>query len=121
MGYENCGSNPNSKAALNKGMNVSSKMSADSETQRCVNEFLNQPVEHRGETMTYREAIIWVQIEKALKEKDLRSAQWLFDIASRSEQTTTGANINTATLSPLEALQAKMLSRTVDDRRKKAD
>ena len=119
MGYENCGSNPNSKAALNKGMNLSSKMSVDSDTQRRVNEFLNRPVEYEGEMMTYRDAIIWVQINKAYKEKDLRSAQWLFDIASKNEQNVT--NIKTATLDPLEALKAKMLPRTVDDRRKKAD
>lgn len=116
MGYENCGSNPNSKAALNKGMNVSKLMYVDTKTRELANIILDKEVEYNGEKMVAREAILRQQLDHALC-GDLRACQFLIELAERKEQTDT--NAKTATMNPLEQLQAMMQKRKIDDRRRK--
>jgi len=113
------GDNPNSRANLLQGSNMGLLKSTDPETRRLTNELLNEEVNYDGRLMTYREAIIRVHLDKAVFEKDLRSAQFIFNLSDDSEKNSQA--IKTATLDPLEALKAKMLPRTVDDRREKAD
>ncbi len=116
MGYENCGSNPNSKAALNKGMNVSKLMYCDTRSQELVNAMLDEAVDYNGVTMTVREAILRGQLKRAL-EGDLRSCQFLVELAGRNEQT--APSIKAGTVSPLEQLQAMMRESSIDGRRRK--
>ena len=118
MGYENCGKNPNSKANLMKG-NLPKLMLADGPSQRLANKILEEEVEWEGEMMTVREAIIREQVRKALEEGDLRSCQFLIELAGRNEQDET--SIKTAVVNPLEQLQGMMKASKVDDRRKKAN
>lgn len=117
MGYENCGSNPNSKAALNKGMNVSKLMYCDTRSQELVNAMLDEMVDYNGVTMTVREAILRSQVKKALEDGDLRSCQFLVELAGRNGQN--APSIKTGTVSPLEQLQAMMRKSSIDDRRRK--
>jgi len=119
MGYEKCGQHPNSKANLLKGMAVPKMMYTDGPSQKLANSILDEEVEHDGKKMTLREAILREQAYKALHEGDLRACQFLIELAGRNEQNTTA--IKTATLNPLEQLQAMMMQSNVDDRRKKAD
>jgi hypothetical protein len=118
MGYENCGKNPNSKANLMKG-NLPKLMLSDGPSQRLANKILEEEVEWEGEMMTVREAIIREQVRKALEEGDLRSCQFLIELAGRNEQAET--SIKTAVVNPLEQLQGMMKASKVDDRRKKAN
>jgi hypothetical protein len=118
MGYENCGKNPNSKANLMKG-NLPKLMLSDGPSQRLANKILEEEVEWEGEMMTVREAIIREQVRKALEEGDLRSCQFLIELAGRNEQAET--SIKTAVVNPLEQLQGVMKASKVDDRRKKAN
>ena len=118
MGYENCGKNPNSKANLMKG-NLPKLMLSDGPSQRLANKILEEEVEWEGEMMTVREAIIREQVRKALEEGDLRSCQFLIELAGRNEQAET--SIKTAVVNPLEQLQGLMKGRKIDDRRKKAN
>ena len=118
MGYENCGKNPNSKANLMKG-NLPKLMLSDGPSQRLANKILEEEVEWEGEMMTVREAIIREQVRKALEEGDLRSCQFLIELAGRNEQAET--SIKTAVVNPLEQLQGMMEVSKVDDRRKKAN
>ena len=118
MGYENCGKNPNSKANLMKG-NLPKLMLSDGPSQRLANKILEEEMEWEGEMMTVREAIIREQVRKALEEGDLRSCQFLIELAGRNEQAET--SIKTAVVNPLEQLQGMMKVSNVDDRRKKAN
>ena len=118
MGYDNCGKNPNSKANLMKG-NLPKLMLSDGPSQRLANKILEEEVEWEGEMMTVREAIIREQVRKALEEGDLRSCQFLIELAGRNEQSESA--IKTATMNPLEQLQGMMKVSKVDDRRKKAN
>jgi len=118
MGYENCGKNPNSKANLMKG-NLPKLMLSDGPSQRLANKILEEEMEWEGEMMTVREAIIREQVRKALEEGDLRSCQFLIELAGRNEQAET--SIKTAVVNPLEQLQGMMKVSKVDDRRKKAN
>jgi hypothetical protein len=118
MGYENCGKNPNSKANLMKG-NLPKLMLSDGPSQRLANKILEEEVEWEGEMMTVREAIIREQVRKALEEGDLRSCQFLIELAGRNEQAET--SIKTAVVNPLEQLQGMMKASKVEDRRKKAN
>jgi len=118
MGYENCGKNPNSKANLMKG-NLPKLMLSDGPSQRLANKILEEEVEWEGEMMTVREAIIREQVRKALEEGDLRSCQFLIELAGRNEQAE--MSIKTAVVNPLEQLQGMMKASKVDDRRKKAN
>ena len=117
MGYENCGKHPNSKAALNKGKNVSNLMYADGPSQRLANSILDEDVELDGQKMTVREAILRQQVAQAL-DGDLRACQFLIELAGRNEQNAQA--IKNAVIDPWEELQGGMLKRKVDDRRKKA-
>lgn len=119
MGYENCGEHPNSKANLMKGSNLPKLMLSDGASQKFANRILDEEVEYNGVMMTVREAILREQMRKALDEGDLRSCQFLIELAGRNEASDTA--VKKATLSPLEQLQAKMLQSRPDDRRKKAD
>ena len=119
MGYENCGQHPNSKAALNKGMNVQKLMRIDTKTQELANSLLNEIVEYNGANITRREALLREQIEKA-QEGDLRSCQFLFELAGLNEQEATADKPKE--LTPLEELYAKMIptgSNKADRRRLK--
>jgi hypothetical protein len=118
MGYENCGSNPNSRANLLKGSNLPKLATTDPMSQELAELILNEEVEYNGAVVTRREALLREQVEKALQ-GDLRSCQFLIELAGRNERGATA--IKTATLDPLEDLYAKMLPDSFDDRRKKAD
>jgi hypothetical protein len=117
MAYEKKGYNPASKANLQKGMVPPKNMVTDSQSQQLANKILDEEVEYEGEMMTTREAILRNQVRKALDEGDLRSCQFLIELAGRNEQ---NAQIKTAVTIPLEQLQAMMQQSNVDDRRKKA-
>jgi len=119
MGYENCGKHPNSRANLLKGQALPKLMYTDGPSQKLANSILDEEVEHDGEMMTRREAILRQQADKALNDGDLRACQFLIELAGRNEQNT-GA-IKTAITNPLEQLQAMMMQSRIDDRRKKAD
>jgi hypothetical protein len=93
-------------------------MTADGPSQRLANAILDEEIEYEGEMMTVREAIIREQVRKALEEGDLRSCQFLIELAGRNELS--NAQIKTAVSNPLEQLQAMMQQSHVDDRRKKA-
>jgi hypothetical protein len=116
MGYENCGKNPNSRANLLKG-NLPKLMLSDGPSQRLANNILNEEIDHDGEKMPAREAILRIQLEQAL-DGDLRACQFLIELAGRNEQNESA--IKTAVLNPLEQLQGMMKTRKIDDRRKKA-
>lgn len=118
MANNNRGQHPNSKANLMKGMVPPKMMIADGPSQRLANAILDEEIEYEGETMTTREAILRNQVRKALDEGDLRSCQFLIELAGRNEQN--NAQIKTAVTNPLEQLQAMMQQSKVDDRRKKA-
>jgi len=117
MAYEKKGYNPASKANLQKGMVPPKNMVTDSQSQQLANKILDEEVEYEGEMMTTREAILRNQVRKALDEGDLRSCQFLIELAGRNEQ---NAQIKTAVTTRLEKLQAMMQQSHVDDRRKKA-
>ena len=106
MGYENCGSNPNSRANLRKGSNLPKLATTDTQSQELTSVILNEEVEYNGAMVTMREALLREQVEKALQ-GDLRSCQFLIELAGRNEQEKT-AN-KTEELSPLEQLYAKMI------------
>ena len=117
MGYENCGKNPNSKANLMKG-NLPKLMLADGPSQRMANSILDEEVDHDGEKMPAREAILRIQLEQALG-GDLRACQFLIELAGRNEQNETA--IKTAVTNPLDQLKGLMQVRKIDDRRKKTN
>ena len=113
------GDNPNSRANLLKGMALPKLMYTDAPSQRLANSILDDDVETEdGEKMTAREAILRQQLQQALN-GDLRSCQFLIELAGRNEQNTSA--IKTATVNPLEQLQEMMLRSKPDDRRKKAN
>ena len=116
MAYKKKGYNSNSLANLSKGSNLPKLATKDSKSQEIAELILNEEVEYNGAMISRREALLREQLEKAL-EGDLRSCQFLIELAGRNEPGETA--IKTATLEPLEALYAKMLPRVVDDRRRK--
>jgi len=93
-------------------------MYTDSPSQRLANSILDEVVEWEGEKVTAREAILRQQLTQALG-GDLRSCQFLIELAGRNEKDS--AAVKTATMNPLEQLQAMMRQSEIDDRRKKAD
>lgn len=115
MAYDKKGYNPNSLANLSKGCNMTKLMYADSTSQRLANIILDEDVDYNGEIMPAREAILRQQLTQALN-GDLRSCQFLIELAGRNEQDAT--TIKTA-VSPLEQLQAMMQPGMIDDRRRK--
>jgi len=118
MAYEKKGYNPISKANLQKGGAIKKLMYTDGKSQRLANSILDEEVEHDGEVMTVREAILREQVKRAL-DGDLRACQFLIELAGRNEANSN--TIKTATTNPLEQLQAMMQQSRIDDRRKKAD
>ena len=114
MAYKKKGYNPNSLANLNRGSNLPKLATTDPMSQELAELILNEEVEYNGAVVTRREALLREQVEKALQ-GDLRSCQFLIELAGRNEKGATA--IKTATLDPLEELYAKMLPRVVDDRR----
>ena len=114
MAYKKKGYNPNSLANLHKGSNLPKLATTDCKSQEIAELILNEEVEYNGAMVTMREVLLREQVEKAL-EGDLRSCQFIIELAGRSEQLTTAANA--ALLSPLEELQAKMLPPKLDNRR----
>ena len=116
MGYENCGSNPNSRANLLKGSNLSKLASTDPESKEVAARLLNEEVEYNGAMITNREAILREQLAQAL-DGDLRSCQFIIELAGLKEQPVTAGK--TEELSPLEQLQAIMKQGRVDGRRLK--
>lgn len=119
MGEDRRGSNPNSRANLLKGQPAPKLMYADGPSQRLANSILDEETEYEGKKMSVREAILRNQVYKALEEGDLRSCQFLIELAGRNEAN--NATIKTAVTNPLEQLQAMMMKSKIDDRRKKAD
>ena len=117
MAENNRGKNPNSKANLMKG-NLPKLMLSDGPSQRLANSILDEEVEHNGESMPAREAILRIQLAEALN-GDLRACQFLIELAGRNEQNENA--MKTATANPLEQLQGMMLARKIDDRRKKTN
>lgn len=116
MAYKKKGYNPNSLANLKRGSNLPKLATADPKSQEFANIILNEEVEYNGAVVTRREALLREQVEKAL-EGDLRSCQFLIELAGYSEQLETSAN--TAIHSPLEELQAMMFQGRPDARRLK--
>lgn len=116
MGYENCGSNPNSRANLLKGSNLSKLASTDPKSKEVASFLLNEKVEYNGAMITKREAILREQLAQAL-DGDLRSCQFIIELAGLKEQPATGGK--TEELSPLEQLQAMMRQSKPDKRRRK--
>ncbi len=119
MGYENCGSNPNSRANLLKGSNLSKLASTDPKSKEVAVLLLDEEVEYNGAMITKREAILREQVEKAL-DGDLRSCQFLIELAGLKEQEATADKPKE--LTPLEELYAKMIptgSNMADRRRLK--
>lgn len=106
MGYENCGSNPNSRANLLKGSQLPKLVSTDPKSKEVAALILNEEVEYNGAMVTMREVMLREQLKRAI-EGDLRSCQFLIELAGRNEQEKT-AN-KTEELSPLEQLYAKMI------------
>ena len=118
MGYENCGRNPNSRANLLKGSNLSKLASTDPESKEVAALLLNEEVEYNGAMVTMREAILREQLKRAL-EGELRSCQFLIELAGFKEQATAD---KPKELTPLEELYAKMKqtgSNKIDRRRLK--
>lgn len=115
MGYNKIGFNPISLANLAKGSNMTKLMLADGRSQELANTILDEDVEYNGEMMSAREAILREQLTHAIN-GDLRSCQFLIELAGRNEQNAT--TIKNETISPLEQLQAMMLPSKPDDRRK---
>lgn len=113
------GDNPNSRANLQKGSNLAKLMYSDSVSQKFAKRILKEKVEYEGKMMTTREAILRQQVYKALEEGDLRSCQFLIELAGRNEQNVEA--VKTATANPLEILQSMMQTRQIDDRRTKAN
>lgn len=118
MGNDKRGQHPNSKANLLKGMMPPKLMFTDGPSQRLANNILDEKVEWEGEEMTAREAILRQQLQQAL-DGDLRACQFLIELAGRNDAN--AATIKTATVNPLEQLQAMMQESKVDDRRKKTN
>ena len=116
MAYQKKGYNPNSLANLRKGSNLPKLATTDPKSQELTNILLDEEVEYNGAMVTMREAILREQVEKAL-DGDLRSCQFLIELAGRNEDS--AKNIETATPDPLDALRAKMLPDSFDDRRRK--
>jgi hypothetical protein len=119
MGYEKCGEHPNSKANLLKGSNLPRLMLADGPSQRLVISILDEETELDGVKMTTREALLRIQVSRAIDEGDLRACQFLIELAGRNESNTDA--VKTATTNPLEQLQSMMLQSKPDDRRKKTN
>ncbi len=115
MADNNRGQHPNSKANLLQGSNLPKLNNIDTETVRMANRAMNEETEYQGVKMTIREAILRVQMDKAL-DGDLRSCQFLIELAGRNEGNV--ETINGATATPLEQLQAMMQPSRVIDRRK---
>lgn len=115
MAYKKKGYNPNSLANLSKGGQTQKLRFADSKSKEVANIILDEEVEYNGAMVTKREAILREQLKKAT-EGELRSCQFIIELAGYSGQLTTATK--TAILSPLEELQTKMLPPMFDDRRK---
>ena len=119
MAYQKKGYNPNSLANLRKGSNLPKLATTDPKSQELTNILLDEEVEYNGAMVTRREAILREQVEKAL-EGDLRSAQFLIELAGLNEQEATADKPKE--LTPLEELYAKMIptgSNMADRRRLK--
>ena len=119
MGYEKCGSNPNSRANLLKGSQLPKLASTDPKSKEVASFLLNEKVEYNGAMITKREAILREQLERAL-EGELRSCQFLIELAGFKEQEATAGKPKE--LTPLEELYAKMIptgSKKADRRRLK--
>ena len=119
MAYQKKGYNEKSLANLTKGMATPKLMYTDSPSQRLANEILEEKIDFEGKSVTVREAIIRVQVERAVEEGDLRACQFLIELAGRNEAN--AAVIKTAATNPLDQLQSMMRRSKIDDRRKKAD
>lgn len=119
MAYEKKGYNPASLKNLSKGMQPPKLMYTDGKSQQLANRILDEMTDYEGQQMTIREAIIRNQVYKALEEGDLRSCQFLIELAGRNEAN--DDSVKTAVMNPLEQLQAMMRKSKIDDRRKKAD
>ena len=117
MAYTKKGYNFNSLANLSKGMQPPKLMYSDTRSQELVNAMLDEMVDYNGVTMTVREAILRSQVKKALEDGDLRSCQFLVELAGRNGQNT--PSIKTDTVSPLEHLRAMMRESSIDGRRRK--
>ena len=119
MAYKKKGYNSNSLANLRKGSNLPKLATTDTQSQEHTSIILNEIVEYNGAMVTRREAILREQVEKAL-EGDLRSAQFLIELAGLNEQEATADKPKE--LTPLEELYAKMIptgSNMADRRRLK--
>lgn len=119
MAYKKKGYNSNSLANLRKGSNLPKLATTDTQSQELTSIILNEIVEYNGAMVTRREAILREQVEKAL-EGDLRSAQFLIELAGLNEQEATADKPKE--LTPLEELYAKMIptgSNMADRRRLK--
>ena len=88
MAYKKKGYNSNSLANLRKGSNLPKLATTDTQSQELTSIILNEIVEYNGAMVTRREAILREQVEKAL-EGDLRSAQFLIELAGLNEQEAT--------------------------------
>lgn len=117
MAYQKKGYNPTSLANLRKGSNLPKLATTDPKSQELTNILLDEEVEYNGAMVTMREAILREQVEKAL-DGDLRSCQFLIELAGYSEQEAT--TDKSEELTPLEKLYSKMIptgSNTIDRRR----
>ena len=114
MAYQKKGYNPNSLANLNRGSNLPKLATTDPKSQELTNILLDEEVEYNGAMVTMREAILREQLKRAL-EGELRSCQFLIELAGFKEQPATADKPKK--LTPLEELYAKMRPYQVDDRR----
>ena len=117
MAYKKKGYNANSLANLSKGSNLPKLATKDSKSQKLAELILNEEVEYKGAMISRREALLREQLEKAL-EGDLRSCQFLIELAGYSEQEAT--TDKSEELTPLEKLYSKMIptgSNIIDRRR----
>ena len=105
MAYRKKGYNPISLENLSKGGQTQKLRFADCKSKELAALILNEEVEYNGALTTNREAILREQVKKAI-EGELRSCQFLFELAGLKEQPATADN--TKELSPLEELYSKM-------------
>lgn len=121
MGYENCGSNPNSKANLWRGHLLPGKLIADEKARELAREILSETTVYDDKKMTLREAILREQIKKAMT-GDLRSCQFLIDLAIEEEKKGEAALQGvTGLVDPLIELKNLMQESKLDRRRIKAN
>lgn len=109
---------PNSLANLLKGSNLGKILNSDIKSQDMVISILEETVDYEGTEMTLRECLIRVQVDKAMA-GDLRSCQFIFELAGHSEKPSAEVSVKT---SPLEQLQQIMQeSHISSDRREEAN